>query len=364
MRKIILLFGWLVFISPYQAEAACDPNIPADLSGDCHVDFNDFAIMASDWLKPAVPHEWLARYDGPSNYEDYPRAIAVDTSDNIYVTGYSVGSGTSFDYATVKYSPDSNEAVWVARYNGPGNDGDLPYAMTVDSSDNIYVTGRSAGSSTNDDYATIKYSPDSNEAVWVARYNGPGSDYDYARTIAVDSNDNIYVTGRSMGSGTNYDYATIKYSPDSNEAVWVARYNGPGNGYDYAEAIVVDRNDNIYVTGRSTGSGTNHDYAIIKYSPDSNQPVWVARYNGPANGSDQARAITIDSNDNVYVTGYSDGSGTDGDYVTVKYLPEYSCTPKITGDFDHNCTVDIYDLAIFCRHWLECTLDPPEDCWQ
>ncbi|MHC4158660.1 MAG: SBBP repeat-containing protein, partial [Planctomycetota bacterium] len=51
--------------------------------------------------------------------------------------------------------------------------------------------------------------------------------------IAVDSNDNIYVTGASYGSGTNYDYATIKYSPDSNQPVWVARYNGPGNSYDW-----------------------------------------------------------------------------------------------------------------------------------
>ncbi len=526
MRKVILLFGWLAFISPYQAEAACDPNIPADLSGDCQVDFNDLAIMASDWLKPAVPHEWLARYDGPSNYEDYPRAIAVDSSDNIYVTGYSVGSGTSFDYATVKYSPDSNEAVWVARYNGPGNGGDLPYAITVDRNDNIYVTGRSFGSGTNDDYATIKYSPDSNEPIWVARYNGPGNnndrayaigvdsneniyvtgrsygfgtsyDYatikysadsnepvwvaryngpgnnnDYARAIAIDSNDNIYVTGYSVGSGTSFDYTTIKYSADSNEAVWIARYNGPGSQNDSAYGIIVDSNDNIYVTGRSYGSGTDYDYATIKYSPDSNEPVWVARYNGPGNGYDWAYGIVVDGNDNVYVTGYSYVSSTNDDFVTIKYSsdsneavwvarydgpdnrndggeaigvdsrdniyvtglstysatlwdyatikyspdsnepvwvarydgphndddnpaglaidsndniyvtgrsfrlgtmydyatirysPDYSCTPQITGDFDRNCAVDIYDLAIFCQHWLECNLDPPEDCWQ
>jgi len=512
--------------APCTAGAACGPNIPADLSGDCHVDFNDFAIMASDWLKPAVAHEWVARYNSPSNDNDYATAIAIDNNDNIYVTGYSVGSGTHCDYATVKYSPDSNQPLWVARYNGPGNDDDyakaiaidsndniyvtgyiddystdydyttikyapdsnkavwvarynglgngkdyanaiaidgsnniyvtgescyssgtissVGYATTkyspdsneavwfarytgpvhdasaraiaVDSSDNIYVTGISAGSGTGPDYATIKYSPDSNEAVWVARYNAHSNSFDGARAIAIDSNNNIYVTGKSEGIGTFYDYVTIKYSPDSNEAVWVARYNGPENGSDIPEAIAIDGSDNVYVTGSSMSSPGVFDYATIKYSPDSNQPTWIARYNSHSSGfgaacavavdsnnniyvtgrslsptldntdyvtikyapdsnqpvwvarynnsGDWAEAIAVDSNNNIYVTGYSYDSATGKDYATVKYSPDYSCTPPVTGDFDHDCDVDIYDLEVFCQSWLECNLDPPQDCWQ
>jgi hypothetical protein len=188
----------------------------------------------------------------------------------------------------------------VARYDGSGI-GDSAYAIVVDSNDNIYVTGRSFGSGTSSDYATVKYSPDSNEAVWVARYNGPDNFADDARAIAVDSEDNIYVTGGSASSGTSGDYTTIKYSPDSNEAVWVARYDGPTNEYEWAFAIAVDSNDNIYVTGYSYSSGTNDDYATVKYSPDSNEPIWVARYDGPTSESDWAFAIAVDSDDSIYV---------------------------------------------------------------
>ena len=44
----------------------------------------------------------------------------------------------------------------------------------------------------------------------------------------MDGAGNVYVTGRSAGSGTEQDYATIKYGPNGSQQ-WVARYNGPGN---------------------------------------------------------------------------------------------------------------------------------------
>ena len=262
--------------------------------------------------------EWVARYDGPANSSDIAWAIAVDSSGNVYVTGYSDGSGTDYDhdYATIKYDTNGNE-LWVARYDGPANSYsyDLARAIALDSSGNVYVTGGSAGDYATD-YATVKYDTDTGEQLWVARYNASGS----AWAMAVDGSDNVYVTGWITGSGTlyTYDYATVKYDTNGNE-LWVATYNGPANHYDVPEAIALDSSGNVYVTGTSTGSGTDDDYATVKYDTNTGEQLWVARYNGPVNSWDYAYAIAVDGSDNVYVAGGSDVSGTSDDYVTIKY---------------------------------------------
>jgi hypothetical protein len=271
------------------------------------------AISPGSVLAETATEEWVATYNGPGNSGDWANAMALDGSGNVYVTGYSIGSGTGRDYATIKYDTNGNQ-LWAARYNGSGNDKDMSSAIAVDASGNIYVTGQSYGSGTYPDYATIKYDTNGNQ-LWVARYNGPGNSGDYAEAIAVDTSGNVYVTGWSVGSGTHIDYATVKYDANTGEQLWVARYNGPANDWDDAYAIAVDGSGNVYVTGLSVGSGTSYDYATVKYDTNGNQ-LWVARYNGPGNSDDYAEAIAVDGSGNVYVTGRSDGSP---DYATIKY---------------------------------------------
>jgi uncharacterized delta-60 repeat protein len=302
--------------------------IAVDGSGNIYVtgsSYNSDSDIKDDWDYATVKYnsegqeQWVARYNGPGNSSDEATAIAVDGSGNVYVTGYSKGSDTYYDYATVKYNSEGQEQ-WVARYNGPGNGNDYANAIAVDGSGNIYVTGESRGSGTFDDYATVKYNS-SGQEQWVARYNGPGNSGDGANAIAVDGSGNIYVTGSSynldLDIKDDWDYATVKYNSEGQEQ-WVARYNGPGNSSDEANAIAVDGSGNVYVTGSSVGSGTSFDYMTVKYNSEG-QEQWVARYNGPGNGNDYANAIAVDGSGNIYVTGESYDSGTSSDYATVKY---------------------------------------------
>ncbi len=317
--------GETLWVRRYNNTTERAQAIAVDGSGNVYVTGATY-VSNGDWVtvkyNSSGVQQWAKIYNGPGNGSDMPYAIAVDGSGNVYVTGYlRVGSDKNADFATIKYNPSNGDTLWVRTYNGPGNGGDAANAIAVDGSGNVYVTGysESTANSFNYDYLTIKYNS-SGEEQWVKRYNGPGNFSDSPYAIAVDGSGNVYVTGYSYGGfTTGYDYATIKYN-SSGEEQWVKRYNGPGNGNDRATAIAVHQYGSVFVTGFSQGSGTSFDYATIKYN-SSGVEQWVKRYNGPGNGNDSARAIAVsdDPYANVYVTGFSYGSGTSYDCATVKY---------------------------------------------
>src|SRR5262245_31977880 len=279
---------------------------------------SDYATVA--YSSAGLPL-WTNRYDGAANNSnDRARAIAVDSSGNVIVTGYSItnaANGDYGDYATIAYS-NSGVPLWTNRYNGPGNAGDVANAIAVDPDGNVFVTGfsRSSRDQFTDDYAAVAYSR-TGDLLWINRYNRPGNSSDIAYAIALDSDGNVFVTGSSLSNATNADYTTIKYS-NSGVPLWTNRYDGPGSGSDLASAIAVDSSGKVFVTGFSAKYPRIADfgYVTIGYS-NSGVPLWTNRYDGPTNGTDEATAIAVDSSGNVIVTGAT--APSNNGYVTIAY---------------------------------------------
>ncbi len=248
-----------------------------------------------------------------SSYSGEGNAIVVDDSGYVYVTGYYPGTNGFPDYVTIKYDTNGEEQ-WIASYNGSGNQNDIAYDIILDESGNVYVTGFSKSSTVNE-FVTIKYSSDGVEQ-WAASYIKPGSSSNAAFAITLDETGNIYVTGGS-GGGVSSDIVTVKYNTDGIEQ-WVSNYNGSGNASDSPYDITLDEAGNVYVAGTTTGSSTANDIVTIQYNP-SGVEQWAVTYNGPANGDDFAYDMALDSSGNIFVTGKSDGFNTGSDYVTIKY---------------------------------------------
>jgi hypothetical protein len=169
---------------------------------------------------------------------------------------------------------------------------------------------------------------------------------DYATDIKVDAFGFAIVTGASAatnpwGSGWNYDIVTLRYEP-SLGLVWGKwRYAGEtGSGFDIPARVAIKRwsgwgpggapngepdglTQQFFVTGTS-----NNDFITLQYDPHliPQDPsalggeFGLARFAGQGASYDNAVAIALDIWGNVFVTGYSQGSGSGSyDFATIKY---------------------------------------------
>ncbi len=253
------------------------------------------------------------RYNGP--YDDIPNAIAVDASGEVFVTGQSYVSPTSSVWVTLKYDASATP-VWTNSVSGAGAGLDQPKAMVTDSNGNIYVTGYSTRIDGDFDYITLKYS-NAGALLWVKSFNGTSDGDDLAQSLALDNDGNVYVTGISTGTGGSFDYVTIKYS-NTGSGVWTNVFNGAGDTDDEAVALALDPSENVYVTGTSIGPGGSSSYATIKYS-SAGVPAWTNFFNGVGNRGGQASALAVDASGSAFVTGTSYGGLRADDFVTIKY---------------------------------------------
>lgn len=284
--------------------------------------------------------QWKARYDGPCHANDVAVKIAVDNSGNVYVTGYSQDTTSRYDYVTVKYNSEGVQQ-WTAQYGGPDKVLDTVKDMVVDNSGNVYVTGYTQDSVFfYEDYATVKYNSEGVQQ-WVALYDGPAGVSDYTRKMALDSSGNIYVTGKSMNLNNNYDWATVKYTAEGKEE-WVARYNGSSNLEDVPYTIATDKTGNIYISGYVTVD-TSYDMALVKYNSQG-EKQWEVQFGRPGDWHDIGMNLCLDAENNVYVTGGSLGVNPTADYFTIKYSQETGISEPMKPEYD--CVLDFSGSTI------------------
>lgn len=190
----------------YASGVAVDSGGSVFVTGASHNTngFSDYLTLA--FSREGVPL-WTNRYN--TGNASVANAIAVDSGGNVFVTGQSWSAVGFPDYATVGYS-GTGVPLWTNRYDGPVHRDDNATAVAVDGSGNVFVTGYSTGVTSNYDYVTIGYSS-GGTPMWTNRYDGLGKGSDQAEAIAVDKNGNAFVTGNSW-NGINFEFASIKYS--------------------------------------------------------------------------------------------------------------------------------------------------------
>jgi len=238
------------------------------------------------------------------------------------------------------YIDQSDPAIeeWVQFWGG--SQGDFGYSVIADSSDFIYVGGETYSfGSGNLDLFLVKYNKDGDE-IWSVVWDG-GKDEAFS-ALNLDSNGNFYLLGYSI-SGTfpniDFDFILIKYS-DSGNQLWNKRWGGDSADVPI-KSILIDSNNDVYVAGYTDSYGTgSYDALLIKYDGNGNE-LWYKTWGDT--GSDMVKAMALDSLGNVYIAGNTDSYGSD--YRT--FIVKYSSSGTFSWEtFPWGMTNQIYDITI------------------
>ncbi len=297
--------------------------------------------------------------------DDFGNGIAIDSSGNAYVAGYTSSStpspfptttgafqtalkGTTNAFIT-KINASGNALVYSTYLGGGGED--QGFGIAVDSLGNVYVTGRTSSSGASPFPTTtgaFQTSLAGNLDAFVTKINDTGNTLLYSTYlgggaqdggdgIAVDSSGNAYITGYTLSTDPSPFPTTpgaFQTSLAGNGDAFVTKIDASGNlvystylggdGDDSGYGIAVDSLGNAYVTGPTSSTGSKPfpttsgafqgalagavNAFIAKINASGNALVYSTYLGG--GGTDNGAAIGVDISGNAYIVGTTSSTGS------------------------------------------------------
>jgi len=257
-----------------------------------------------------------SRQIGTTRFEKN-HSVAVSGTGSVYISGYTEGSLFSSnaggsDAFLAQYDSAGNR-LWSLQIGTSGDD--VSHSVAVDSQGNAYISGYTygnlGGTSAGSADVFLAKVDSAGSPLW-SRQIGTSSE-DVSRAVAVDGEGNAYISGYTYGSlgATNAggaDAFLAKYDAAGNP-LWSRQFGTSSDDFINRGAAAVDSQGNAYISGYTYGSlqGTNagaYDAFLTKYDSAGN-PLWTRQFG--TDSRDTATAVAVDSQGNVYTSGYSYG---------------------------------------------------------
>ena len=319
------------------------PPIPPFLGGAVAVDSQDNIIAIQDLAlikyNSSGTEQWT--FSGFLAGGDllYMRDVAVDSADNILITGRFERGGTGGQqfYATAKIDGQNGVLVWltIEQWSGSTGGAVLGYSVDSDPDGNVITAGRAPDYS----FLLIKYDAGGN-IIWKKFLPA----FSEAHGVAVDSNGNIFAAG-TLGPNS----VTLRYLPDG-----TLTWKGVSNDTVFWD-IAVDSMNNIAITGEANGN----DFLTVKYLFDT-----VDTDSDGLSDADEINIGTDPNNPDTDGDSLSDGAevnqyttdplnfDTDNDTYDDGVELAAGTDPELFGSIPLEMVDDFYDNSIDTTKWI------------
>ena len=246
---------------------------------------------------PDLSNPWYVAFD--SGGDDYASGIAVDSLDNVIVSGCD-----GVNCTVIKYASDLASTAWSRPFNAWAPTSVMG-GVAVDGAGNVIVAQSAS---------VVKYGSDGNLALSVilsgSQWGINSGAYFEVGDVSADGSGDILVTGRTFRGDGSYYFATAKLDGSDGSLIWLTQEPGSASasGVSLGWGIAVDPLGNVIAAGR-VASSPSADYLIVKYS-STGQRLWLKQSDANLGLND----VNVDADGRIYATG--DGG------LTIAYEPD------------------------------------------
>lgn len=192
---------------------------------------------------------------GGTGQEDF-KSVKVDSSGNSYALGTTNSAGAGGrDIILAKY--DSSGTIQWQRFLG-GSGSDVGYSVALDSSDNVYLTGYTNSTGAGNYDALLAKFDSSGTLQWQKTLGSDQQEFSYA--AAIDSNNNFFILAASNVAGAGYYDLEIAKFDSAGILQWQRSFSV--GAQQSARSIAVDSVDDIYILGQEQNI-TASDYGNL-----------------------------------------------------------------------------------------------------
>jgi hypothetical protein len=237
---------------------------------------------------------WSKTFGGVNSDEGW--SIRWTKDSNFIICGTTASSGAGYgDLWMLKVTP-GGDSLWSRTFGGPGGESGLAVREGFDGYIAVGATG-----SFGEGYSSIYAVKTSfmGDSIWATTFGGAKADFGYSVEVSRDGDYLIAGATGSYGQGY-YDAYLLKVDPFGG-VVWEKTFGGTKD--DRAYAVCNTPSGDILLSGTTESFGAGgSDIYVVRLSPIGDV-IWSHTYGGAQ--PDYARSVTVNSQGNFIIAGYS-----------------------------------------------------------
>lgn len=310
-----------------------DRLIIAGYAADSHNPYHDFALirlLPDGTLDATFGTNGMVKTD--FGQEAVGQAVGIDSQGRIVVAGTTSNNTVVGNFAVARYNSDGTLDTTFNTTGTTttdfGHNNDQASAVAIDGSDEIIVAG-TADSGTSLDFALVRYSPD---GTLDTTFNGTGkvlTDFsghdDEGSAVTIDGAGRIVMAGVSIDSSQFETFALARYTPDGS----LDPTFGSGgevqtlfSGNSWAFGVAIDSLGKIVAAGLSVGASTGNDFTLARYNSDGTLDT---AFNGTGKvttdfgASETAHSVAIDASGRLVAVGAYILNSGETSFIVARY---------------------------------------------